>query len=417
MTEARITKGKGQRAKGKERGARERGGEEASTRAHASSFPRSLTHSIVLRPTPYALSSMVLCITLLLLALTSHPSSASEEKYGADFLQQLTTAEVDGMGESLAAYSIGIRSLNNNPAGLAYVEGSELLISAHRLPRITAVIMKENGDGKWEDYGRYNIEPTEMGLISYALPLGRLGNLGISSVFHYGGRFIRVDEEGKAVNAFPRDDLAFAVGYSLRIFQGISVGFDIKSIRSKVPIDDGSSIGRTYAANIGFLHQMGTRVRVGAVLQNIGSKLSFNAPDIPSDLRRRLLMGAMYTVKDSENSVLSLSMDVNPSFEDGPRYNLGMEVLYAQRVAFRIGYMRDTEAYHDPLFNLHDGSSVYERRVWIRKGPTIGVGLRFRGVEVSFARAPRREPILSSDEKSRLEEHDPIVSFSCTAKF
>jgi hypothetical protein len=363
--------------------------------------------------------SLEFCVffTLLLLALTSQSSSASEEKYGADFLQQLTAAEVDGVGETLAAYSIGARSLNNNPAGLSYVEGSELLINVHRLPRITAVIMKEKGDGEWEDYARYNIEPTEMGLISYALPLGRFGNLGISSVFHYGGRFIRVDDEGKAVNAFPRDDLAFAIGYSLKISQGISVGFDIKSIRSKVLVDDRSNIGRTYATNIGFLHQIGTRVRVGAVLQNIGNELSFDAPDIPNNLRRRLLMGAMYTVRDSENSVLSLSMDANPPFEDGPRYNLGVELLYVQRVAFRIGYMRNTETYHEPLLNLHDQTPVYESRVWIRKGPTIGVGLRLGGVEINFARAPRREPTLNSGEKLRLEEHDSIMSFSCTAKF
>ena len=356
-------------------------------------------------------------ITLLLLIVIHPSSSASEEKYGADFLQQLTSAEVVGMGESLAAHSIGARSLNNNPAGLAYVEGSELLINVHRLPRITAVVMKEKEDGKWEDYGEYNIEPTDVGLIGYALSLGKFGNLGMDFVFHYGGRFIRVDEEGKAVNAFPRDDLALVIGYSLKIFQGASLGFDIKSIRSKVPVDDGSAIGRTYAMNVGFLHQMGRRVRVGAVLQNIGGDLSFNAPDIPSDLRRRLLIGAMYIAKDSENSILSLSMDANPPFEDGPRYNLGAEWLYAQRVAFRIGYMRSTETYHDPLFNLHDQAPTYERRVWIRKGPTIGVGLRLGEVEINLASAPRREPILNSDEKSRLENHDSIISFSCIAKF
>ncbi len=343
-------------------------------------------------------------------------SSASEEKYGADFLQQLTAAEVNGMGESIAAYSIGVRSLNNNPAGLAYGEGSELLVNAHKLPSITAVIMKENEDGKWEDYGRYDIDPTEMAIINYALPLGRFGNLGIGVIFNYSGRFIRVNEEGKAINAFPRDDLAFTIGYSIKILRDISMGFDVKSIRSKVPLDKGSSIGRTYAANVGFLHQIGTRVRVGAVLQNIGGKLSFDEPDIPSYLRRRLLMGAVYTVKDSGNSNISLSMDANPPFEDGLRYNFGAQLLYARRIALRIGYMRNTETYHDPLFELHDRSFTDEGRVWLRRGLTIGAGLRLGSVEVNLAVAPRREPILNSDEKSRLEDHNAVVSFSCTTK-
>lgn len=319
------------------------------------------------------------------------------------------------MGESLAAYPIGIRSLNNNPAGLVYTAGSELLINTHELPRITAVIMKENVDGAWEDYARYDIEPTEMARISYALPLSRFGKLGMGFVFHHAGRFIRVDEEGKAVNSFPADDMAFTIGYGLKI-RGVSVGFDVENIRSKVPVDDGDSIGRTNAVNVGLMHQPGKRVRVGAVLQNIGSKLSFSSPDIPNELRRRVLVGAVYTVKDSEKSVLSLSMDVNPPFEDGPRYNIGAEFLYARRLALRIGYLRSTQEYYEPLLNLNDGSSVFDSRVWIRKGITIGLGLRFGNVELDIARAPRREPDLKSDEKARLEDHDSIVSFSCSAK-
>jgi len=357
------------------------------------------------------------CAVLLLLALTFQPLSASEEKYGANFLQQLTSAQSDGMGESFTAHSTGVHSLGNNPAGLAYVEESELLINAHELPRITAVIMKENSDGKWEDCGRYDVEPTEMALVSYALPLSRFGKLGMSFAFHHAGRFIRVNEEGKAVNAFPKDDLILAIAYSLKIFQNFSAGFDAGTIRSKTPDDDGSSIGRTYAMNVGVLHQIGKRVRVGAVLQNIGSKLSFDSPNVPSSLRRRLLIGAVYAVKDSENSALSLSMDVNPPFDDGPRYNLGAEFLYAQRVTLRIGYLRNTEIHYEPLFDLHGELPVYGNRVWIRQGLTVGLGVRLGNVEINAARVPRREPVLSGDEKSRLEKHDPIMSFSCSAKF
>lgn len=358
-----------------------------------------------------------LCIVILLVTVTIQTSSASEDRYGADFLQQSTSAAIDGMGESFVTYSIGARSLNNNPAGLAYAEGSELLIDLHRLPSVAAVIMKENKEGKWEDYGKYSVEPTEMGAISYALPLGKFGDLGMSFVFHYGGRFIRVDEEGKAVNSFPRDDVAFVVGYSIGLFRGVSLGFDVRSIRSKIPADEGSSIGRTYAMNAGFLHQIGTRLRVGAVLQNIGSRLSFDSPDIPGDLRRRLLFGAMYVVKDSGNSILSLSMDANPPFEDGPRYNFGAELVYVRFVTLRIGYMRTTDTYYDPLIGLNDGVSIYEERVWIRKGPTVGVGVKIKRVELNLARAPRREPILNSDEKLRLEEQDSIMSLSFAAKF
>lgn len=367
-------------------------------------------------------ASRFLYIILALLVLVSQPSSASDEleaaeRYGANFLQQMTSAEIDGMGESFAAYSTGSRSLNNNPAGLAYINGSELLINAHRLPRITAVIMKENVNGEWADYAEYDIDATDMGLVSYALSLGRFGNLGMSFIFHYGGRFIRVNEEGKAVNSFPQDDLAFVIGYSRKIFGGVSVGFDIKNIRSKIPVDNGESIGRTYSTNVGLLHQISKRFRMGAVLQNIGKRLSFKEEDIPEYLRRRLLIGAMYKIRDDENSALSISMDVNPPFEDGLRYNLGAEFLYAERFSLKIGYLRGTETYYEPLAHLYDDSILYEDRIWIRKGITFGFGVRLGNVEIDVARTPRREPVLNDGEKSRMEEHDSIISFSCATKF
>lgn len=361
------------------------------------------------------MNSKFICAILLL--LVSLPALASENKFGADFLQQLTSAEADGVGESIAAYPIGIRSLNNNPAGLTYMEGSELLINTHELPRITAVIMKQNEDGEWKDHSIYNIAPTEMGLVSYVLPLGKFGNLGMSFVLHHAGRFIRVNEEGKALNSFPRSNLAFTIGYSIRIFQGASIGFDVKNIRSKVPVGDGDEIGRTNAISVGLMHQIGRRVRFGAVLQNMGSKLSFDSPDIPNKLPRELIVGAVYTVKDSENSVLSLNVEANPPFDDGPRYNLGAELLYAKFIALRIGYLRSTRDYTESLLNLSDETSINDSRVWTRKGVTFGLGVRFGNVEIDFARAPRREPDLNSDEKLRLDDHDSILSFSFSAKF
>jgi hypothetical protein len=358
-----------------------------------------------------------LLISFLLITALSGIAFASENKYGADLLQQMTVAESDGMGESFTTHSTGSRALNNNPAGLAYTQKSEFLISTHTLPAITAFIMKENQDGQWEDYGRYDIEPVDMALVSYVLPLGKFGSLGLGLVLGYSGRFIRVNEDGKAINGFPRDDLALTMGYSINIFRGFSLGFDIKSIRSKIPVKDGSSIGRTYASNIGFMHQIGKRVRVGAVLQNMGGSLSFDEPDIPNELRRRFMIGATYTLKDSGKSIIALSGDVNPPFDNGLRYNLGTELIYADVIALRIGYMRNTETYYENLVNLHDNMVTNDKRVWIRKGLTIGAGVKIGRFEVNAAKTPIREPILESDEKLRLKDHESIVSLSLTTKF
>lgn len=360
---------------------------------------------------------ILISVFLLLFVILCYPLFASEDKYGAEFLNQMVSAEGGGMGESPTAYSIGSRSLNNNPAGLSFSKGSELFIGSYRTPHVVAVIMKENEKEDWEDFGRYDIKPTEVEYVNYSLPSSKLGNLGLSFALNHSGRFIRVNKEGKAVNAFPQDDMLIGVGYSIKLPKEFALGFDLKSLRSKVPTDKEDKIGRTYALNVGLMQQVSDRVRIGISLQNIGNKLSFKESNIPSKLRKNFLLGAIYKVKDGKKSKLSVSMDVNPPFEDGLRYNAGVELLYAQCLAIRAGYMRDTQPYDDALVNLDDGSSVYEKRVWVREGVTLGVGIRLKNTEINIARAPRREPTLNDGEKLRLEKQESVTSLSFIARF
>ena len=363
------------------------------------------------------LNRHITSVAIFLLLVIFGLAHASEEKYATTLLQQMTTSRMDGMGETSAALSVGARALNNNPAGLSHGKRSELLVNTHRIPRVDAIIMNRNEDGIWEDSGRYSVKPLDVGLLSYALSLGRFGTLGTSLLFDYSGRYIRVDTEGKAVNAFPQDDFVLALGYSVGIRDGLVLGFDVKSIRSKVPVKDGTEIGRATAMDIGILHQVGKRVRVGAVIQNIGGKLSFESPEIPNRLQKRLPVGAACVIKDTGKMRLTVNGDVVPPFEDGLRYSAGAELLFAGHFALRVGYLRDVETYYEPLLNLRDGSSDGTERLWIRKGFTVGLGIKLKSFELNVARSPRREPVLSYDEKLRLERHDPIVSLSCLARF
>jgi hypothetical protein len=64
-----------------------------------------------------------------------------------------------------------------------------------------------------------------------------------------------------------------------------------------------------------------------------------------------------------------------------------------------------------------DGASVNEERVWIRKGITIGAGLKLKNADVNIAMTPSREPDLSDEEKLRLDDQKSIISFSFSARF
>ncbi len=357
------------------------------------------------------------CIIFFILANVPYCQPASENKFTADFLQEFTPVEGIGMGGSFAAYNIGSVSLNNNPAGLAFLKNSDLSIRFQSSPRIKAIIMKETEDSKWSDYGVYNIDPYEMEFISFALPLGRIGNLGIGTAHNHSGRFIRVDTDGKAINAFPKDDLLVGLGYSIKIYRDFAVGFDIKHLRSKLPVENKNEIGRTYLLNVGLINHIGTRAKIGLAIKNIGKPLSYSSPDIPDKPRREFIIGTNYILKSTNNGKLSANMDVNPPFDDGIRYNAGLEFLLKNKLAFRIGYIRSTAVYHDPLFDLNSESAIDEERLWIRKGVTIGLGLKIDGFELNIARSPHRQPKINDDEKLRMENNEPIMSFSLIKRF
>jgi hypothetical protein len=359
----------------------------------------------------------ILSICLIITAFICFSSFASENKYPAGFLQELAPAENLGMGGGITAYSIGARALNNNPAGLALEKGNEFFIGSYRTPNLEAIIMKQNQNEDWEDFGSYGVKRTEMEYINYSLPKSKLGNLGLSLAFNHLGRFIRVNEEGKAVNAFPQDDIAIGAGYGLELGKGLAVGFDAKSMRSKTPGDKGDKITRAYAMNVGLMHQISDRVRVGAVWQDIGKELSVKSPDKPRKIRQNFILGAMYNIKNIKKTKINVSADLNLPFEDGLRYNVGTELIYAQRLTLRIGYMRDTQEYYDSFYNISENSYTNPERQWVREGLTFGAGVKFKNAEINIARTPYREPNLKDGEKLRLENKESITSLSLIVRF
>ncbi len=359
----------------------------------------------------------IICIIFFILASVHYCQSLENDKFTADFLREFIPVDGMGMGGSFAAHNTGSGSLNNNPAGLAFLKNSDLSIRFYRSPRISAIIMKETEDDKWSDYGMYNVDPYEIEYISYALSLGKVGNLGIGAAYNHSGRFIRVNNEGKAINAFPKDDLLVGLGYSIKIYRNFAGGFDIKYLRSKLPFENKNEIGKTYLLNIGLINHIGTRAKIGLAIKNIGKPLSYNSPDIPAKLRREIVIGTNYILKDTNNSKFSINVDINPPFEDGVRYNTGAEFLFKNKLAFRIGYVRNTAVYYEPLINLITGTTIDEKRLWIRKGMTYGLGLKTNSFELNIARAPYRKPEINDDEKLRIENDEQIISFSFIKKF
>ena len=380
----------------------------------------------------FLLIFLVLPLVFPLLALSEEIDEV--ERFGGDFLQELTAAENLGMGGSFAGSVAGANSINNNPAGLALQNESMVSFNLTRFSRTANVISKLNNADKYEDYGEYNFEAWGIESLNFVFPAGKFGTIGLNAVFRHEGRFSRVDEEGKAVNTFPDNDFAFAFGYGRRLAAGTHIGFDAKFIRSKVQsevdvqIDQSDeeteevsksvgNTGRGYAYNLGFVQYLNQHWRIGGVLRNLSNGLSFSSPEIPDKLRRDVIVGITYQRGDVSDTSFKFGCDVNPPFKDGIRGNMGGEIWYRQLIGLRLGYVKHTQKRFDPVLKLESDKVVEEERLFLTEGFTFGVGLKYNKLEINFAHTPQRKPQAKDDEMLRSEEGNSIVSFSVLQRF
>lgn len=361
-----------------------------------------------------------------LFPLFSRSAFAKEDKeYGADFLEFVSTPAYKGMGDAFVSLSSGADALSSNPAGIALKRGDKFEVGLIRLPELITVVSKRVGEEKFEDFGRYKFENSDLEFLSAALPLGRRSGLGLNFTFRHEGDFSRVDSNGKAVNGFPETDMAFALTYGLKIYDRLAVGIQAKRLRSKLSDKedkkDGEAsqiaIGQGYSFDLGFIHEINEQTKFGVVVKNLGKRLHFINPDIPDQLRKSVIIGGSYRIMDQENSSLTTEIDINPPFKDDFRFNAGAEFWYLQKLALRIGYVKYVQSRSEPFLRLADKKIIREKRLWNRQGVSFGLGLRLEPFEFDLASTPTFSLVEKRDERSREETNESIFAVSIGKKF
>lgn len=352
--------------------------------------------------------------SLLVMSLfLSDNSLGYKDKYATLLFQNLNSSEGNGIGKTISSYSIGARAINNNPAGISMIKDPELYIGSCYLKNTDIILIKEyRGEMTWKDFAKFDVVPHEVQFVNFAFPIRRVGNLGFGFAFGHEGRFIRVNKEGKAINSFPRTDMSLGICYGTPIFKELFFGINLKRLQSKID----NTVGSAYAVDLGMVQNVGSRARYNIVLQNLAKDLSFKSAEMPKKIRREFVMGANYTIKESGQSKFHIGFDLVP-FKGGIGYNVGGELLYHGFLSIRLGYTKNEGRYDIPLVRLQDGSIIKEDdRTWTIEGLTFGVGLRFKGVEVSFAQTPYQKPVLKRGEKIRFEGNSRLTSLSIFAK-
>lgn len=333
------------------------------------------------------------------------------------FLKQLLGAEHRGMGGSFVGATSGANALGNNPAGIGVAKGDQFVIHMARFPRTVALLSKPNFNANYEDYSQYEQRAAGIETLNCAFPIGRFGTIGFALSTAHEGSFRRVDHEGKALNSFPKNNLAIGLGYGVNCFRGTFIGFDAKWLRSKVTDpSETEHFGRGYVYDIGLIQKIGNALQAGIVLRNLSNGLSFVDPVIPDKIRRDLIAGITYQ-REFSNVSLRLGFDLHPPFSDGVRANLGAEVWFRDRIGGRIGYLRDTEKRYASVFLLEDATFEMEERNWKAEGLCFGLGARFGNITLNAAYTPQFKPSVSEDERIHIVQGTAVYTFSIGQDF
>ncbi len=221
--------------------------------------------------------------------------------------------------------------------------------------------------------------------LSYVQPFGSLGTLGASVTFLSYGTIPTTGETSSditgEINPF---DVAMALSYGTKATNKLSVGLSAKIIYSRLSVvgagrEVGQGSGTSFAVEGGLLYKATARLRLAAVLTNLGPNMSYIDAAQSDALPRNLALGFAYRLIDSPYNKLTIAGDINKLLASWNNdigtelqeavENVGMEYWYGSLLSLRAGYVYD--------------------KVGQIKTPTLGVGLQLKSkYRLDFAYIP-----------------------------
>ncbi|MEW6201572.1 MAG: PorV/PorQ family protein [bacterium] len=274
--------------------------------------------------------SVVMLLTLWLL-----PSAAmAAGETGAIFLLVGVGARPEGMGGAFVAIADDANAVNINPAGITQIKGQQVTLMHN------------------EYLLDFNHE-----YISYAQGMGQTA-WGGSLVYLDFGEFPAYSTANVYIGSFRPNSYALTAAYGFKSTEAVSYGVNLKYIREKL-IDTGTA----FAVDAGVLiTPPNVPWRVGAVLQNLGTKIKIGTESDPLPLTLRV--GGAYKLLEYP---LLLAGDVYFIRDSDPEFHFGAEYKLVDIVSLRLGYDSSAE---------------------LDNGITFGVGFAQEGVALDYAFVP-----------------------------
>jgi hypothetical protein len=225
------------------------------------------------------------------------------------FLLLAPDSRAGGIGESGTGLADNSAAIFWNPAGIAFLSGTELSIThSNWLPQFNLDL--------FYDYLTYRQYLEELD-----------GSITASITYMNFGEFVRTSPDGPdPIGTFRSFDAALTLGYATKLSADWGIGFNFRLIHSRLSdqptaLEEGSGVATSISFDVAFMwrpekfviplvdEDIGNRISIGANLSNLGPKIYYidqsQADPIPTNFR----LGFAYKVIDEDFNSLLFTLD------------------------------------------------------------------------------------------------------------
>ncbi len=281
------------------------------------------------------MKKIILCCTALLIVLGGSGFAADFTKagsVGAQFLKIGVGSRYQGLGEASVAIVDDAYSLYWNPAGLAYIEGTNITFT--NVNWVTDVTLNYVGIGtRVEDFGT----------IGFSAALMSMGDMEVTTV----------DEPDGTGEKFTSSSFALTAGYARFLTTRLSFGASIKYIYEKIYRETAGGLAFDFGTQ---LHTGFKSLRIGMNISNLGPEMEFSGPDLSTswdtpggsangsiavdayDLPLTFRLGMAFDLLDNMDNRWTVSVEAKHPNDNDQQASLGTEYCFQQRYFLRGGY-------------------------------------------------------------------------------
>lgn len=348
---------------------------------------------------------LLIILVLSGMALVNYNEIKAQGETSVPFLLIAPDSRASGMGESGGGLADNAAAIFWNPAGIAFLSGSEIDIT----------------HSKW--LPQFNLPDLFYDYLTYRQYIGAIGGSITASITYMNfGKFVRTNSSSpRAIGVFKSFNAALTVGYATRIDPSWGLGFNFRVIHSNLsdkPTEDEKGRGvatsvsfdiatmwRPQKLSLPFIGDFSNRLSIGLNISNIGPKIAYidqaQADPIPTNFRLGFAMRLFQNDFNSLTYTLDFSKllidrshknDTTGTYIKKPFYeaiftswvdqpfknelrefvtSMGLEYWYGQPGDFQFA-IRSGFFYEDPSYGN-------------RKFITLGAGFRWNNYGFDFS--------------------------------